>query len=184
MKSLKQPSWNTVWTSGRVFHHCSSESQQNNASNVGMNGSILRLRKLNGLVKKTKNYFTLLKSSPASGAQFHQLWIELQTNALNDTRDFLISLKAKILMTQMTLASSSLVRLIRILKLNQQRLIRSIWMKVIESDLLNFQSVNEYYFSLIDQKEMLAEARVRLANTMGKKPKRLAREKLIEDARR
>ncbi|EWS71013.1 Myb-like DNA-binding domain protein (macronuclear) [Tetrahymena thermophila SB210] len=35
-----------------------------------------------------------------------------------------------------------------------------------------------------DQKEMLAEARVRLANTMGKKPKRLAREKLIEDARR
>ena len=31
---------------------------------------------------------------------------------------------------------------------------------------------------------MLAEARVRLANTMGKKPKRLAREKLIEDARR
>ena len=40
------------------------------------------------------------------------------------------------------------------------------------------------FYLWIDQKEMLAEARVRLANTMGKKPKRLAREKLIEDARR
>jgi pre-mRNA-splicing factor CDC5/CEF1 len=35
-----------------------------------------------------------------------------------------------------------------------------------------------------DEKEMLAEARVRLANTKGKKAKRKAREKLIEEARR
>lgn len=35
-----------------------------------------------------------------------------------------------------------------------------------------------------DEKEMLAEARVRLANTKGKKAKRLMREKLIEQARR
>ena len=35
-----------------------------------------------------------------------------------------------------------------------------------------------------DMKEMLAEARVRLANTRGKKAKRLARERMIEEARR
>lgn len=35
-----------------------------------------------------------------------------------------------------------------------------------------------------DEKEMLAEARVRLANTKGKKAKRKGREKLIEEARR
>lgn len=35
-----------------------------------------------------------------------------------------------------------------------------------------------------DEKEMLAEARVRLANTKGKKAKRKAREKQIEEARR
>ena len=35
-----------------------------------------------------------------------------------------------------------------------------------------------------DEKEMLAEARVRLANTKGKKAKRKAREQLIEEARR
>lgn len=35
-----------------------------------------------------------------------------------------------------------------------------------------------------DEKEMLAEARVRLANTKGKKAKRKARGKLIEEARR
>lgn len=35
-----------------------------------------------------------------------------------------------------------------------------------------------------DEKEMLAEARVRLANTKGKKAKRIAREKMIEEARR
>ena len=35
-----------------------------------------------------------------------------------------------------------------------------------------------------DEKEMLAEARVRLANTKGKKAKRKAREKMIEEARR
>ncbi|KRX02772.1 Homeodomain protein [Pseudocohnilembus persalinus] len=35
-----------------------------------------------------------------------------------------------------------------------------------------------------DEKEMIAEARVRLANTKGKKAKRLAREKLIEESRR
>ena len=36
----------------------------------------------------------------------------------------------------------------------------------------------------LDEKEMLAEARVRLANTQGKKAKRKAREKQIEEARR
>ncbi len=35
-----------------------------------------------------------------------------------------------------------------------------------------------------DEKEMLAEARVRLANTKGKKAKRKARGKMIEEARR
>ncbi len=35
-----------------------------------------------------------------------------------------------------------------------------------------------------DMREMLAEARVRLANTKGKKAKRKAREKIIEEARR
>ena len=35
-----------------------------------------------------------------------------------------------------------------------------------------------------DEKEMLAEARVRLANTQGKKAKRRAREKHIQQARR
>ena len=35
-----------------------------------------------------------------------------------------------------------------------------------------------------DEKEMIAEARVRIANTKGKKAKRKAREKLIEEARR
>lgn len=35
-----------------------------------------------------------------------------------------------------------------------------------------------------DMKEMLAEARVRLTNTKGKKAKRKARGKLIEEARR
>lgn len=35
-----------------------------------------------------------------------------------------------------------------------------------------------------DEKEMIAEARVRLANTKGKKAKRLAREKLIMEAKR
>ena len=35
-----------------------------------------------------------------------------------------------------------------------------------------------------DEKEMLAEARVRLANTKGKKAKRKAREKMIEETRR
>lgn len=35
-----------------------------------------------------------------------------------------------------------------------------------------------------DEKEMLAEVRVRLANTKGKKAKRKEREKIIEEARR
>lgn len=35
-----------------------------------------------------------------------------------------------------------------------------------------------------DEKEMLAEARARLANTRGKKAKRKAREKQLEEARR
>lgn len=35
-----------------------------------------------------------------------------------------------------------------------------------------------------DEKEMVAEARVRLANTKGKKAKRLARQKLQEESRR
>lgn len=35
-----------------------------------------------------------------------------------------------------------------------------------------------------DEKEMLAEARVRLANTKGKKAKRKLREKMIEEAKR
>ena len=35
-----------------------------------------------------------------------------------------------------------------------------------------------------DEKEMLGEARVRLANTKGKKAKRKAREKMIDEARR
>ena len=39
-------------------------------------------------------------------------------------------------------------------------------------------------FPLLTEKEMLAEARARLANTQGKKAKRKAREKQIEEARR
>src|ERR1700722_14947113 len=35
-----------------------------------------------------------------------------------------------------------------------------------------------------DEKEMLSEARARLANTQGKKAKRKAREKMLEEARR
>ena len=39
-------------------------------------------------------------------------------------------------------------------------------------------------FSILSEKEMLAEARARLANTQGKKAKRKAREKQMEVARR
>ena len=43
-----------------------------------------------------------------------------------------------------------------------------------------------FYSGLFDllEKEMLAEARTRLANTQGKKAKRKAREKQMEEARR
>lgn len=40
------------------------------------------------------------------------------------------------------------------------------------------------YINFILEKEMLAEARARLANTQGKKAKRKAREKQMEEARR
>ena len=42
----------------------------------------------------------------------------------------------------------------------------------------------EMSFLLFLEKEMLAEARARLANTQGKKAKRKAREKQMEEARR
>ena len=45
-----------------------------------------------------------------------------------------------------------------------------------------YQDTNVYYPS--SEKEMLAEARARLANTQGKKAKRKAREKQMEEARR
>ena len=40
------------------------------------------------------------------------------------------------------------------------------------------------FFLWFSEKEMLAEARARLANTQGKKAKRKAREKQMEEARR
>ena len=42
----------------------------------------------------------------------------------------------------------------------------------------------QYMYELFIEKEMLAEARARLANTQGKKAKRKAREKQMEEARR
>ena len=44
-------------------------------------------------------------------------------------------------------------------------------------------SIPYFLFSILE-KEMLAEARARLANTQGKKAKRKAREKQMEEARR
>ncbi len=41
-----------------------------------------------------------------------------------------------------------------------------------------------FHFPPFTEKEMLAEARARLANTQGKKAKRKAREKQMEEARR
>ena len=42
----------------------------------------------------------------------------------------------------------------------------------------------EFVMLVLSEKEMLAEARARLANTQGKKAKRKAREKQMEEARR
>ena len=39
-------------------------------------------------------------------------------------------------------------------------------------------------FAVQDEKEMLSEARARLANTQGKKAKRMARERMLDDAKR
>lgn len=44
--------------------------------------------------------------------------------------------------------------------------------------------VFQIHFSLTSEKEMLSEARARLANTQGKKAKRKARERQLEEARR
>ena len=49
--------------------------------------------------------------------------------------------------------------------------------------LCGFACINAISF-LHAEKEMLAEARARLANTQGKKAKRKAREKQMEEARR
>ena len=43
---------------------------------------------------------------------------------------------------------------------------------------------DEVFKFIFTEKEMLAEARARLANTQGKKAKRKAREKQMEEARR
>lgn len=40
-----------------------------------------------------------------------------------------------------------------------------------------------FFFLSVDELEMLSEARARLANTQGKKAKRKAREKQLEEAR-
>jgi hypothetical protein len=41
-----------------------------------------------------------------------------------------------------------------------------------------------FFFIFLSEKEMLSEARARLANTQGKKAKRKARERQLEEARR
>lgn len=43
---------------------------------------------------------------------------------------------------------------------------------------------NSFVLSSTAEKEMLSEARARLANTQGKKAKRKARERILEEARR
>ena len=47
-----------------------------------------------------------------------------------------------------------------------------------------FMFFMEFVMLVLSEKEMLAEARARLANTQGKKAKRKAREKQMEEARR
>lgn len=45
-------------------------------------------------------------------------------------------------------------------------------------------TINSIFLNFILELEMLSEARARLANTQGKKAKRKAREKQLEEARR
>jgi len=52
------------------------------------------------------------------------------------------------------------------------------------STVLGSRQRSQIEFGRITEKEMLSEARARLANTQGKKAKRKARERQLEEARR
>lgn len=113
--------------------------------------------------KRMRNCSILLNSCPPNGGQLHQLLGVLHPNALSAMRNFLMQpvLKMRTMNRVTTLENCVLERLTRNLSKSLHVLILLTWMK-----------------------EMLSKARARLANTKGKKAKRKAREKELEEARR
>ncbi len=61
MKYWRLQLWNMDSTNGQEFLHYCKENLQNNVSKGGINGLIQVLKKHNGVVLKTKNYYNLLE---------------------------------------------------------------------------------------------------------------------------
>ena len=83
---------------------------------------------------------------------------------------------------QMTLGSFDLGKSTRTRKQNLRGLTQLTWTRMVGLAGL-FVGGDSHCFSSLE-KEMLSEARARLANTQGKKAKRKARERQLEEARR
>ena len=84
---------------------------------------------------------------------------------------------------QTMFAVSSLVKSMLIRRPKLRGPIPLIWMRMV-STVLGSRQRSQIEFGRITEKEMLSEARARLANTQGKKAKRKARERQLEEARR
>src|SRR6266403_3994610 len=82
----------------------------------------------------------------------------------------------------MTCAVYGLARLIQTRRRSLHGLTPSTWTRTVRR-MHNF-SVSRLLTCLFSEKEMLSEARARLANTQGKKAKRKARERQLEESRR
>ena len=84
----------------------------------------------------------------------------------------------------MILENSARGKLIQIQSQSRLVLTQWTWMKMVSRKKKEVKEASTPIIFLLTEKEMLAEARARLANTQGKKAKRKAREKQMQEARR
>ena len=84
MKFLKLLWWNMARTSGLELLPCSTGNLPSSARPDGMNGWTPASRRLNGAVKKMRNFYIWPNSCPLSGGPLHRLLGEQLLSALSD----------------------------------------------------------------------------------------------------